>query len=195
MACCQCDQMITLTDEERISANHQGAGPLSRLLGTRVRNNSSRFAPSSTERKLTPVILPLGRLRLATRPDSTGSLPIAKTIGIVVVAALAARAAGIGLATITATRRLTRSAANIRCNRRGAPALDHLEEGRSVFLIETIQRTNLPYHVASVTFRVRVHVEQANSYSQFQSGQLRLYETNTCNFTFPTMCSMRAFVN
>ena len=48
-----------------------------------------------------------------------------------------------------------------------------------------------------MTFRVRVHAdfEQANSYSQFQSGQLRLYETNTCNFTFPTMCSMRAFVN
>ena len=91
----------------------------------------------------------------------------------------------------------------VRCSRRAAveklPMLDHIEEGgsRSVFLIEMIQKTNLPYHVASVTFRVRVHAdfEQANSYSQFQSGQLRLYETNTCNFTFPTMCSMPAFVN
>ena len=40
-----------------------------------------------------PVTLPPGRLRLATRPCLTGSAPLAKTIGIVVVAALAASAA------------------------------------------------------------------------------------------------------
>src|SRR5262249_50766543 len=54
-----------------------------------------------------------GRLRLATRPISTGSGPMPNTIGIVVVAALAARADGVlpGVA-ITATRRCARSAAN-----------------------------------------------------------------------------------
>src|SRR5262249_46890428 len=41
---------------------------------------------------LTPVALPPGRLRLATRPTLTGSSPVVKTIGTVVVAALAARA-------------------------------------------------------------------------------------------------------
>ena len=38
----------------------------------------------------TPVTLPPGRLRLATRPTATGSLATAVTIGIVAVAALAA---------------------------------------------------------------------------------------------------------
>ena len=42
------------------------------------------------ERKLTPVTLPPGRLRLATRPSLTGSPPVTKTIGIVVFAALTA---------------------------------------------------------------------------------------------------------
>jgi hypothetical protein len=41
-------------------------------------------------------------LRLATRPSLTGSLPVAKTIGIVVVAALAATAESV-FPTITAT--------------------------------------------------------------------------------------------
>ena len=44
---------------------------------------------------ITPVTLPPGRFRLATRPSLTGSPPIVKTIGIVVVAALAASAAGV----------------------------------------------------------------------------------------------------
>src|SRR5262245_56401529 len=42
--------------------------------------------------ELTPVMLPPGRFRLATRPSWTGSKPMLKTIGIVVVAALAASA-------------------------------------------------------------------------------------------------------
>src|SRR5947199_2014080 len=42
-----------------------------------------------------PVALPPGRLRLVTRPSSTGSAPTAKTIGVVEVAALAATAAGV----------------------------------------------------------------------------------------------------
>ena len=41
-----------------------------------------------------PVALPPGLLTLATRPAPTGSKPTTKTIGMVAVAALAARAAG-----------------------------------------------------------------------------------------------------
>jgi len=37
---------------------------------------------------MTPVMLPLGRARLATRPDWTGSTLTAVTVGIVRVAAL-----------------------------------------------------------------------------------------------------------
>ena len=54
---------------------------------------------------VTPVTLPPGRLRLATRPSWTGSLPISKTIGMVVVAAFAASAAGVLVAAITVTWR------------------------------------------------------------------------------------------
>jgi hypothetical protein len=52
-----------------------------------------------------PVTLPPGRLRLATSPNWTASTPAWKTIGTVVVAAFAARAAGVVPAKITATRR------------------------------------------------------------------------------------------
>ena len=56
--------------------------------------------------------LPPGRLRLGTRPTATGSVPLEKTIGIVAVAALAAKpAAMLPPATITATRRPTNSVA------------------------------------------------------------------------------------
>src|SRR5262249_41823879 len=41
-----------------------------------------------------PVTFPPGRLRLATRPAAAGSKPTTKTIGMVVVATLAERAAG-----------------------------------------------------------------------------------------------------
>ena len=56
-------------------------------------------------KKLIPVALPPGRARLVTRPSLTGSSLTPKTIGIVVVAALAASAAAArrGVA-ITATR-------------------------------------------------------------------------------------------
>jgi hypothetical protein len=43
---------------------------------------------------LTPVRLPPGRERLATRPVATGSPPLVKTIGIVEVAFFAAKAEG-----------------------------------------------------------------------------------------------------
>ena len=52
---------------------------------------------------VTPVTLPPGRLRLATRPSLTGSATVSKTIGMVVVAAFAASAAGALVAAITVT--------------------------------------------------------------------------------------------
>jgi hypothetical protein len=58
------------------------------------------------------VMLPPGRLRLETRPRLTGSPPVVNTIGIVVVAAFAARAEATPTGTITATWRRTRSAAS-----------------------------------------------------------------------------------
>ena len=48
--------------------------------------------PPTPVKKLMPVRLPPGRARLATRPSLTGSSATAKTMGIVVVAALAASA-------------------------------------------------------------------------------------------------------
>src|SRR5215813_7710775 len=62
--------------------------------------------------KLTPVVLPPGRLRLIARPACTGSPEAMKTMGMVAVAALATRVAAMppGVA-MTVTRRRTRSAA------------------------------------------------------------------------------------
>ena len=84
-------------------------------LGTSSRKSPSRLASSAKVSQLIPVTLPPGRLRLATRPSFTGSAPLEKTIGIVVVAALAASDAGVpppAVATITVTRRPTKSAAS-----------------------------------------------------------------------------------
>jgi len=50
-------------------------------------------------------ILPPGRLNLATRPTATGLVAVLKTIGMVVVAALAARAEAMSGAAIRATFR------------------------------------------------------------------------------------------
>ncbi|MGA7534941.1 MAG: hypothetical protein WBW27_23975 [Pseudolabrys sp.] len=61
---------------------------------------------------LIPVMLPPGRERLATKPSCTGSLLTRKTIGIVVVAALAANEDGGPEATIAATGRRTKSTAS-----------------------------------------------------------------------------------
>jgi hypothetical protein len=58
--------------------------------GTNSRSSPSRLPTISKLWKAMPVILPPGRLKLATKPSLTGSAPVTKTIGIVVVAALAA---------------------------------------------------------------------------------------------------------
>src|SRR5215468_960647 len=104
-----------LTSLNVISVNVAKAGLTS--TATRVaagiswRRSSSRFAANSAPSQLMPVRLPPGRARLATRPNLTGSSPPTKTIGIVVVAALAANAE-VPTVAITATRRRTRSAAS-----------------------------------------------------------------------------------
>ena len=65
--------------------------------GTSSRSSSSRFAISGEVKNVTPVIFPPGQSSSATSPGVMGSPPIAHTIGIVVVAALAANAAGVPL--------------------------------------------------------------------------------------------------
>src|SRR5215813_973067 len=54
----------------------------------------------------------VGSFKLVTRPRSTGSPAVKKTMGIVLVAVFAARTAGVVGATITATWRPIRSASN-----------------------------------------------------------------------------------
>ena len=75
--------------------------------------SSTRFGATYTFNDVMPVTLPSGRLRLFTSPAATGSTPVSKIIGIVLVAALAAIAEALlpGVA-ITATWRRTRSAAS-----------------------------------------------------------------------------------
>jgi ABC-type uncharacterized transport system substrate-binding protein len=70
------------------------------------------LCPQRGADKVTPVILPPGRLRLVTRPVVTGSSAVTKTIGMVVVAALAASAAAWEPAMIKTTGQRTKSAAS-----------------------------------------------------------------------------------
>ena len=63
-------------------------------VGTSSCNISSRFGASSAPIRVTPVTLPPGRFRLATRPSCTGSLDVENTIGIVLVAVFAAGSEG-----------------------------------------------------------------------------------------------------
>src|SRR5215471_20899664 len=87
-------------------ANLVAVGKISRRI-------SSRFAVREREIPAMPVTLPPGRLKLATSPSLTGSAPPEKTIGMAEVADFDATAASKPpAATITATLRLTSSAAN-----------------------------------------------------------------------------------
>ena len=63
-----------------------------RAEGATWRNKSRRFDAIGVTKLLTPVTLPSGRFKLETIPDLTGSSPAVNTIGIVAVAALAAKA-------------------------------------------------------------------------------------------------------
>jgi hypothetical protein len=64
--------------------------PIWVAVGISSRSNSSLFPTAAVIRKLTPVMLPSGRLRLVTRPSFTGSPLMPKTTGIVVFAVLSA---------------------------------------------------------------------------------------------------------
>src|SRR5262249_42209162 len=114
--------------EKRVGGDEEDVGPLARkgcegrasvgltstatraAAGSSSRRSPNRFAANSAEKKLIPVMFPPGRLSVATRPSFTGSEAVAKTIGIVVVAALAASVAGVPPVAITATLRRTNSA-------------------------------------------------------------------------------------
>ena len=65
-------------------------------------SNSRRLPSSSYVRFAIPVMLPSGRARLLTKPNASGSAVVAMTMGIVVVACMAARIATGPRATITA---------------------------------------------------------------------------------------------
>src|SRR5215472_8423623 len=54
--------------------------------GTSSERSSNRLDVNSTNKMLTPVRLPPGLARLATKPSPTGSVPMTNTIGIVEVA-------------------------------------------------------------------------------------------------------------
>ena len=73
-------------------------------------SSSSRFPFSSVLRSASPVILPPGREKLATIPVSTGSLSLVITMGIVLVAALAAPVSVEPPVTMTSTFSRTNSA-------------------------------------------------------------------------------------
>src|SRR5215470_11600831 len=59
-----------------------------------------------------PVTFPPGRARLGMSPSPTGSVRLMPTMGIVAVALLAARAPGVGVATMTSTLSRTSSVAS-----------------------------------------------------------------------------------
>jgi hypothetical protein len=82
-------------------------------LSSSTRISPSRLAARFGLMKKMPVALPLGWLKLETRPSATGSVATPNTIGMVEVAAFAARAAWVDPgAAITVTFRAIRSAAS-----------------------------------------------------------------------------------
>jgi hypothetical protein len=81
--------------------------------GSASLSSSTRLGTSSGPRKVNPVIFPPGRARLATSPSPTGSPMTGVTMGTVVVACCAARAAGVFPATMRSTLRRTSSVARV----------------------------------------------------------------------------------
>ncbi len=82
-----------------------------RRLGRTSRKSSSRLPARSVAWFDSPVTLPPGRDRLATRPVATGSPATAKTIGMTDVACLAARITAVPDVTMRSTLRRMNSAA------------------------------------------------------------------------------------
>jgi hypothetical protein len=84
---------VTNSASGRSRPNVEKAMSMSRLVLALMTLICSPMVPAAVSKKLTPVALPPGLARLATRPSLTGSSGTVKTMGIVVVAALAACAA------------------------------------------------------------------------------------------------------
>ena len=84
--------------------------PTRASLGTASLSISSLLVFSSGAKLESPVTLPPGRARLATKPAPTGSPAFVITMGMAVVAFLAANADGVPEATIRSTLRRTKSA-------------------------------------------------------------------------------------
>src|SRR4030095_16031353 len=78
-------------------------------MGDDLLGSSRTFGPSPMRLADTPVTLAPGRARLATKPYATGPPTSTITIGIVLLAWMAARVAGEATATITATWSRTNS--------------------------------------------------------------------------------------
>ena len=111
----QPERICDITQAARLELPVSGVGRIDQQRHDSCRRHQFVQQVEALSRQLganeaTPVTLPLGRLRLATRPSWTGS-PRLKMIGIVMVAALAANAIGAPpTAKITLTCRRTRSA-------------------------------------------------------------------------------------
>jgi hypothetical protein len=81
------------------------------VLGAASLSISRRLAARSGAMELTPVTLPPGRARLVTSPVATGSPGSSMTMGIEVVALLAAWAGGVDAVTMMSTLRRASSVA------------------------------------------------------------------------------------
>ena len=105
--------------------------PTRTSLGTASLSISNLLVFSSTAKVENPVTLPPGRARLATRPSPTGSPTFVITMGMVVVALLAANTDTPAIATIRSTLRRTRSAAS--SFRRSAPLFSAKRYSKVIF--------------------------------------------------------------
>ena len=74
-------------------------------------SSSSRFADNSLDIDVIPVTFPPGRAKLAASPSSTGSGPVAVTMGIELVTCFAASEAGLPAVTNMSTLAATSSVA------------------------------------------------------------------------------------
>src|SRR5262245_56440548 len=104
-------------------------------------------------------MFPPGRARLATRPTPTGSLLAPRTIGIVLVAFLAANPAGVPAVTITSTFWRTRSAA--RSPRRSGVSVRRPALNDDVFPIHITEFRKLA-HEGHGKGRTEAGIEQPN---------------------------------
>src|SRR6266550_1577269 len=94
-----------------MSPDRPRRSPTRASLGIASLSISSLLLFSSVDKFASPVTLPPGRARLATRPKTTGFTMPVITMGMVVVAFFAANAGFPPVTTITSTLRRTRSAA------------------------------------------------------------------------------------